>query len=128
MKVQAQEELLHASKFFGYVNERGGRVILDAIAKPPAEWESPAEVFEQAYQHEQKVSALINDLVAIAEEEKDRATLAFLQWFVTEQVEEEASAKTAADQLKMLAGAPHSLFMMDRELGQRTFTSSPASE
>ncbi len=127
MKVQAQEELVHVTKFFEYVNERGGRVVLDAIAKPPSEWDSPADAFAQAYAHEQMISDRINRLVAIAEEEKDRATLAFLQWFVTEQVEEESSAKTVADQLAMLAGAPHTLFMMDRELGQRTFTPPAAT-
>ncbi len=127
MKVQAQEELVHVTKFFEYVNERGGRVVLDAIAKPPSEWDSPADAFAQAYAHEQMISDRINRLVAIAEEEKDRATLAFLQWFVTEQVEEESSAKTVADQLAMLAGASHTLFMMDRELGQRTFTPPAAT-
>lgn len=121
MKVQAQEELVHAAKFFDFVNERDGRVVLEAIDKPPVAWESPQAAFAAAYEHEQIVTGRINDLVTLAEELKDRATLAVLQWFITEQVEEEASAKKIADQLKLLEGAPHGLFMIDRELASRVF-------
>jgi len=127
MRIQAQEELVHAVKFFDFVNERDGRIVLEAIEKPPVEWESPQAAFAAAYEHEQSVTARINDLVTLAEELKDRASLAFLQWFITEQVEEEASAKKIADQLKLLSGAPHGLFMIDRELASRVFTPPAAS-
>ena len=127
MEVQAQEELTHAMKFYGQVSEREGRVILDAIDKPQAEWDSPLAAFEAAYEHEQKVSGMINDLVALARSEKDYASEVFLQWFVNEQVEEEASAKAVVDRLKLMGDSGQGLFMMDREMGQRTFT-APASE
>ncbi len=120
MKVQAQEEMAHALKFYSEIFERGGRVVLEAIEKPPAEWESPLAAFEAAYAHEQKVTGLINDIVGLARTEKDYAAEAFLQWFVTEQVEEEATAKGIVDKLAMIGDHPQGLFMMDRELGQRT--------
>jgi len=119
MKAQAQEEVTHAMKFFEFVNQRDGRVVLDAIEKPPSDWNSPAAVFKAAWQHEQKVTELINGLVDLAKEIKDPATEILLQWFVTEQIEEETSTRTIAEQLEMLQEAPHALFMMDRELGQR---------
>ena len=129
MKAQAQEELSHGMKLFNHVNERDGRVLLDAIEKPQTGWDSPLAAFEAAYGHEQKVTSLINDLVTLAREEKDYASENFLQWFVNEQVEEEANAKAIVDQLKFVAGNPHALFMLNRELGQRTFTPpAPAAE
>jgi len=91
MKVQTQEELMHAMKIYDFVNERGGRVVLKAIEAPPTEWDSPLDAFEATYKHEQKVTGLINNLVNLAIEEKDHATSSFLQWFVNEQVEEESS-------------------------------------
>jgi ferritin len=121
MRVQAQEELMHSMKIYDYVNERGGRVTLKSIAKPPTEWNSPLAAFEAVYQHEQKVTGLINDLVNLAIEEKDHAANTFLQWFVNEQVEEETSADAVVQQLKMTEGAPGELFIIDRELGQRVF-------
>lgn len=117
MYAQTQEEIIHAMKMYDYVNEAGGRVILDAIEKPQEEWDSPLVVFEHAYKHEQLVTSLINDLTNLAIEEKDHATQIFLQWFVSEQVEEEASASGVVNRLK-LAGE-HGLFMVDKELGQR---------
>ena len=117
MYAQTQEEIVHAMKMYDYVNEAGGRVILDAIEKPQAEWDSPLAVFEHAYKHEQLVTSLINDLMNQAIEEKDHATQIFLQWFVSEQVEEEASASGVVNRLK-LAG-DHGLFLVDKELGQR---------
>ena len=119
MRVQAQEEVAHAAKFFGYVVERDGRVLLSAIEGPATEWDSPLAAFEGAYEHEQKVTALIHALVDLADGEKDHATKAFLQWYVTEQVEEEAAAKGVVQKLQLLQGAPGGLFMLDRELGQR---------
>jgi len=126
MRAQTQEELTHAMKIYGFVNQRGGRVILQSIAQPPTEWESPLAVFEATYKHEQKVTGLINNLVNLAVEEKDHATNSFLQWFVKEQVEEEDNVSTVLVQLKLIKDSPQALYMMDKELGQRVFT-PPAS-
>lgn len=127
MRVQVQEELTHAMKIFDYVIERGGRVFLDAVDKPPLEWASPLAAFEAAYKHEQKVTGLINKLVDLALTEHDHATNNFLQWFVSEQVEEEDSANAVVQKLKMVGEEGGGLFMVDRELGQRVFT-PPAVE
>jgi ferritin len=121
------EEMSHAKKMYDFVNERGGRVILETIEQPKTEWSSPLEAFEDAYKHEQYVTSLINSLVDLALEEKDHATNNFLQWFVAEQVEEEASADAIVQKLKLVGGKGNAIFMMDRELGQRTFT-LPSSE
>jgi ferritin len=127
MRVQTQEEVSHAMKIYDFVAERGGRVLLEAIEGPPTEWNSPLEVFEAAYAHEQKVTGLINDLVDLAIKEKDHATNSFLQWFVSEQVEEEASTDEIVQQLKMMEKAPGGMFMLNRELGQRVFTPPAAA-
>ena len=127
MRVQAQEELTHAMKFFDYINERRGRVYLEAIEKPPTEWKSPLDVFEATYEHEVKVTSMINDLVNMSMEEKDHATYNMLQWFVAEQVEEEASADEIRQQLRMIKEDGRGIMMLDRELKQRTFT-PPAQE
>jgi ferritin len=127
MRVQTQEEVAHATKIYDFINERGGRVTLKAIEGPQTEWDSTLAVFKAAYEHEQKVTSLINDLVDLAIKEKDHATNSFLQWFVNEQVEEEASADEIVQQLKMMENAPGGMFMLDRELGQRVFT-PPATE
>jgi ferritin len=127
MRVQAQEETTHAMKFYDFIDERGGRNFLKAIEGPATEWDSPLAVFEAVYEHEQKVTSLINDLVDLAIKEKDHATNNFLQWFVSEQVEEEASADEAVQKLKMVEKAPGGMFMLDREFGQRVFT-PPAAE
>ncbi len=119
MKAQALEETEHAMKFYNFINERGGRVRLMPIEGPPTDWDSPVDVFEAAYKHEQRVTGLINDLVDLAIQEKDHATQIFLQWFVTEQVEEEASFSAILEKLRMVGESPGPLFMMDRELGQR---------
>ncbi|MBC8469279.1 MAG: ferritin [Planctomycetes bacterium] len=127
MRVQTQEEVAHATKIYDFINERGGRVTLKAIEGPQTEWDSALAVFKAAYEHEQKVTGLINNLVDLAIKEKDHATNSFLQWFVNEQVEEEASADEIVQQLKMMENAPGGMFMLDRELGQRVFT-PPATE
>lgn len=119
MKAQAIEESIHAMKFYNFVNERGGRVLLQAIDQPPTNWESPLAVMEFALKHEQEVTKRINDLVEVALEEKDHATYIFLQWFVTEQVEEEDSFGAIVERMKLVADAPGGLFMIDRELAQR---------
>ena len=127
MTAQAQEEMVHAMKFFRFLCERGGRVLLEAIAAPQRQWDSPAAAFEAALAHERYITGRINDLLALARSENDPASEIFLQWYVTEQVEEEASAESVVSRLKLTAGAPGGLFMLDRELGQRTFT-PPAGE
>lgn len=119
MKVQAQEEMGHAMKFYAHINERGGRVKLDGIDAPPVEWDSPLAAFQAAYEHEQKVTAMINDLVDLAAKESDHAAGVFLQWFVSEQVEEEASADEIVQMLKRIQDAPGPLYMLDHQLGQR---------
>ena len=127
MRLQTQEETAHAMKIFDFVSERGGRVVLKAIEEPAKEWKSPLAAFKAAYKHEQYITGRIDDLVNLAIKEKDHASNAFLQWFVNEQVEEETSVDSVVQQLTMAEKAPGALFMMDRELGQRTFT-PPAQE
>ena len=119
MRMQELEERVHALKMFDFVNERGGRVVLQAIDQPPAEFQSPLDVFEKTLAHEQKVTALINDLYALAVQEKDYASQIFLQWFVMEQVEEEDSASQIIETLKMIGDSRQGLLMLDRELGGR---------
>jgi len=126
MKAQVQEELFHADKFFSFVTERGGRVVLSPIDDPGKDWESAAAVFEHAYEHEQWVTSNINGLMDLAIELKDHATASFLQWYVDEQVEEEANTSTVAQQLRMVEGSA-SLFMLDKELGARVFTPPTAA-
>ena len=127
MKVQYQEEIFHAMKMYGFLNERGGRAVLKGIPEPQAEWASPLAAYENALDHERIVTGRINDLVSLAVDEKDHATANFLQWYVAEQVEEEASADGVIQQLKLMEGAAGGLFMLDRELGLRVFT-PPAGE
>lgn len=127
MRIQYQEEVTHGEKIFDYVIERDGRAILKGFEAPPEEWKSVLEVFEEAYKHEQKVTSLIHGLVDIALAEKDHASQVFLQWFVNEQVEEEASVKAIVQQLKLLGESKGGLFQIDRELGRRAFT-PPAAE
>lgn len=122
MRVQAQEELMHAMKFYDYINERGGRVLLKKISDPQTEWESPFAAFEHVNQHEQKVTGLINKLVDVAIKEKDHATNNFLQWFVSEQVEEEASANEILQRIKMVGEDGSGLLLLDQELARRVFT------
>jgi len=119
MNMQAKEELEHAMKFYNYLLERGGRVKLSAIDEPQFEWNSPLEVFEASYEHEQYVTGRINDLVELAAEEKDHATGVMLQWFVSEQVEEEATVDEIVEKMKMISESRNGLYMLDRELGKR---------
>ncbi len=126
MNIQALEEVTHAQKFIDFVYERRGKVILEAIEKPKSEWNGPLDAFEDAFKHEQHVTQLINNLVQLATEEKDNASLNFLQWFVSEQVEEEATADGIVQQLKMVKDFGPGLFMMDKEMAGRSFTPPPA--
>ena len=121
MRQQAQEEMFHGMKMFDFVCERGGRVTLKAIDEPPSEWSSVLDVFENVLAHEQKVTGLINDLVNLALDERDHATNIFLQWFVSEQVEEEDSAGGLVDKLKLIGNDANGLFMLDTELASRMF-------
>lgn len=125
MRIQTQEELVHAMKFYDYINESGGRVTLTAVEAPPTEWDSPLAAFEHVYKHEQKVTDLINELVNLSISEKDHASNNFLQWFVAEQVEEESSADAIVQKLKLVSDERGRLFMLDQELGQRIFTPPP---
>ena len=122
MRTQVLEEMSHADKFMSYVNERGGRVFLEAIEKPAVSWESPLDAFNGALDHERFISASINDLVSLAREEKDFMSDNFFQWFVAEQVEEEASVSEVIRMFKLAGGAGGGLLMIDRELGSRVFT------
>ena len=126
MRVQTQEEIFHATKFYDFIDDRGGRVTLKAIDAPPNTWESPLAVFQYTYEHEQKVTGLINNLVDLSLAEHDHATNIFLQWFITEQVEEEDNASTIIERIKLVKEAKEGLFLLDQELGQRTFTQPTA--
>lgn len=119
MRVQAEEEYGHAMRFYNYISDRGGRVKLFAIDEPPSEWSSPLDVFEAVYNHEVKVTSLINELVDLALAEKDHLTYNMLQWFVSEQVEEESSADDIVQKLRMAGNDSSALLMMDKELSLR---------
>jgi ferritin len=119
MRAQAREEVKHALKIFDHLLDRGGRVQLQPIGKPPSEFSSPRDVFEQAHRHEQQVTAGINKVYALAVDEQDFAGRVFLDWFVQEQVEEEKTSGLLAEQLGMIGDDRPGLLMLDRELGQR---------
>lgn len=119
MRKQAEEEKEHAMKIYDYINDTGGKVILTKIDGPRTEWKSALEVFEEVYAHEQKVTALIHDLMDLAIREKDYATQQLLTWFVAEQVEEEANASEILDQIRLIGDAGGHLISLSRELGTR---------
>lgn len=127
MYIQYQEELTHANKFFNYVVERSGKVELKAIDQMPTSWEGVIDVFEKTLEHEQHVTALVNELVDTAIQEKDHATQSFLRWFVDEQVEEEANVTEILDTLKLINGQGNGIFMLDREMRNRTFVDDTAA-
>lgn len=120
MRMQREEEIAHAMKIFDFVQDRDGRISLQALDKPPSDFGSPLAVMEEALGHEQKVTQRINELYELAIKHKDYPTQTLLQWFVTEQVEEEATAKQLVDQLKLVGDNSAALLMLDRELGVRT--------
>lgn len=128
LRAQAREELGHAMKFYDFINDRDGRVTLAAIGAPPTQWKSPLDAFEDAYRHEVAVSGMIDDLVNLALAEKDYMAKTFLDWFVSEQVEEEANVLLIVDKLKLVGDEGLGLFMMDNELGQRAGGSAAAPE
>jgi ferritin len=124
MKVQAQEEMTHAMKFYDYILGRGGRADLMALEKPQSEWKTPLSAFEAAYAHEQMITGRINSLVELARSEKDPATESMLNWFVDEQVEEESNADELVQKLKMIGDDKAAAFFIDQELKQRVFVDS----
>ena len=121
-KIQFKEEQAHAEIFMNYVNRRGGRVVLAPIAAVDTEWATPLDAFAATLVHEQKVTSLINNLYAIAEAEHDYATRDQLNWFISEQVEEEETAKSYIDKFKMVGDNGMGLYMLDQELAARTYT------
>lgn len=119
MKVQSREEYGHAMKIYEYILQAGGKIDLKAIKEPTKTFKTPLDVFEATYDHEKSVTKSIYETVETAMSEKDHATNIFLHWFVTEQVEEEATALKIVDKLKMLSDTKSGLYLIDRELGQR---------
>jgi ferritin len=119
MRLQSGEETGHALRIFDFLCDRSGRVTLTAIEAPTVDWKSPLEVFENAYKHEQKISGMIDDLMNLAGAEKDGASHDFLEWFVREQVEEEAAAQLIVAQLKLVGDNGVGLYLIDQELGKR---------
>jgi ferritin len=126
--VQAKEEMTHAFKIYDFIIERGGKVKLLAVNEPQDLWDSAQKAFEDALEHEKHITGCFDKLMDQAMEEKDHATRIFLEWFVTEQIEEEASASEIVEKIKMSGNHGHGLVMLDKELGQRVFVSSLAQE
>ncbi len=120
--VQIREELSHAEKMYAYLQQQNIKVMLEAIESPPQVFSSITDLFQQTLEHEKKVTAMINNLMSIAIEQKDRATEIMLQWFVTEQVEEESNASDILQKLKVFGEKGEALLMIDKELGLRVFT------
>ena len=121
LDIQTQEEHAHAMGMFDYVHQRGGKVILETIAKPENDWKSPLACFEQILSHEEYVTSRINALLDVAEETKDRAATLFLNWYLKEQVEEEESAGSVLDTLKLIGDDKKALLMLDKDLAARVF-------
>jgi ferritin len=119
MRLQYQEEVTHALKLFDYVHEREGQVVLETIQQPKSKFKSALDVFEQALAHEKEVSGMINKLYALTQKENDYPTQIELQWFITEQVEEEKNARTIVEQFQMIGDNKVALLMLDRQLGAR---------
>lgn len=119
MRLQAQEEVKHAMKIFDFINDRGGRVELRAMDKPPADFKSPLDAFQKALAHEQKITGFINKLYDLADDEDDYPTEVMLQWFIEEQVEEEKSASEVVEQLKLIGNQGAGLLILDKHLGER---------
>lgn len=122
MKKQYEEEMFHAMKFYDYVYERGGSVVMKAIAAPETKFKSPLQVFESALAHEKVVTGLINGLYELSLKEKDYASQSFLKWYIDEQVEEEGNASEIIDKIKLAGKDGPGIFMLDKELGTRVFT------
>jgi ferritin len=119
LKVQSAEEYGHAMKLYGYIHDRGGHVDLMAIEKPAARYKSAKDVFAHVVDHEEKVTALIRKLYELAAKEKDYPTQILLEWFITEQVEEERNAAAIVERMNMIGDHMPAMIMLDRELGMR---------
>ena len=119
MRVQAKEEVGHVMRIYEHLIERGGRVTLSAIETPQDEWKSSLEAFKAAYEHEVKITGMINELVELSKTEKDNAAYYMLQWFVNEQVEEEQQTDEVVQKLKMIKESANGLLMLDKQLGKR---------
>ena len=127
MNVQFEEEQFHAMKFINYINERGGRVELEALEKPQVKWEDMIDVFEATLKHERHITSKISEMMDLAIKERDHATVSFLNWYVDEQVEEEDAVEDILNKLKMINGKGNGMLMMDKEMAARTFT-APTKE
>lgn len=125
--VQYQEEMVHAMKFYSYINSRGEHTELAAIAAPPTKFKNLLEMFEQTLTHEQFITSSINELTDLAQTEKDHATVIFLQWFVTEQIEEEENDRDIIGKLKLIGDNGQGLLMLDTELAARVFVPPPTT-
>jgi ferritin len=126
--VQYHEEMEHAMRIYNYINEQGGKVILDTIEQPPSSFNDPLDMFKKTLEHEQFITKSIHELVSLARKENDYATEIFLQWFVTEQIEEEANDNELIDKLEMVGNKGNGLYLIDRDLSQRTFQSELPEE
>lgn len=126
--VQYQEEMTHAMKIYDYINEQGEKVVLEAIEKPPSKFGTLIEMFNATLEHEQFITKSIYDLVTLASEKKDYATQIFLNWFVTEQIEEESNDNEIINKLKLIGDNTSGLFVLDKELSLRIFTPPPTTE
>jgi len=122
MRGQVQEEMFHGMKIYDYVHERGGRAQFEAITKPQTQWDSPLVAFEHILAHEESVTGLINNLIDVALDVRDHAAKAFLNWFITEQVEEEATVGEIVARLRLIGDDSSGLFLLDSELSKRVFT------
>jgi ferritin len=127
MRIQAQEEMAHAKKFYHHIIERDGKVELAAIDAPPTKWDNVKTVAEGVLEHERHVTSLVNDLMDLAIGEKDHAGNMFIQWFVSEQVEEEASAQEVIGKIELAGDTAGGLYLLDQEMAKRVFT-PPAAE
>jgi len=121
MRVQYQEEITHAVKFFDYILARGGKVELEAIASVPTQWNNITDTFKDTYNHECKVTDMISNCYETAMNEKDHATSTMLQWFINEQAEEEQNAQTILDQLNLIGENGQAIYLLDKELATRVF-------
>lgn len=121
MRVQVQEEQAHAMLIYDFLINRGERVILSSIDSPPGDWKNPLMVMEKVLEHEVYVTSLINNIVSVAEEAKDRATMSYMNWFIDEQVEEEANAQDIISKLKLIGDDKSALYLLDKDLSTRVF-------
>ena len=128
MRMQAQEEMFHAMKVYDYVHMTGGQVVLQAVQQPDVDWADSLALFKASFDHEQYMTGRINDLLSLAMEERDHATANMLQWFISEQVEEEATVDAIYGKLEMMGDNMHAIYMLDRELAARATPTPPAAE